>query len=145
MSDVRPGIIYTDGACIKNPGPAGAGFVICDQTGATLTEGSIPIGRGTNNIAEYSAVIAALEAAHSLNLTHLVIRSDSELLVKQMNGQYRVKDAQLRRLHMQVRELMPRFEKVAFEHIRRWYNERADELAGEAAKISAGKKKAGTS
>ncbi|MCE5218994.1 ribonuclease HI family protein [bacterium] len=144
MSNVRPGVIYTDGACLKNPGPAGAGFVIYDQKGTPLTEGSIPLGQGTNNIAEYSAVIAALEAAHSLSLTHLVIRSDSELLVKQMNGQYRVKDAQLRRLHLQVRELMPRFGKVVFEHIRRMHNERADELAGEAAKVSA-KTKAGVS
>ena len=60
MPDARPAVIHTDGACLRNPGPAGAGFVILDQSGNTLAEGSLPIGHGTNNIAEYRAVIAAL-------------------------------------------------------------------------------------
>jgi ribonuclease HI len=137
MPDARPAVIHTDGACLRNPGPAGAGFVILDQSGNTLAEGSLPIGHGTNNIAEYRAVIAALEESGKLGLTHLVVRSDSELLVKQMKGQYRVKDEKLRGLHIQVRRLMGEFEKVHFEHVRREFNTRADDLAGEAAKVSA--------
>lgn len=137
MPEARPAIVHTDGACLRNPGPAGAGYVILDASGKTLAEGSLPIGQGTNNIAEYRAVIAALEEARKRGLTHLVVRSDSELLVKQMKGQYRVKDQTLRGLHIQVRHLMQAFEKVHFEHVRREHNTRADDLASAAAKVAA--------
>jgi len=92
MSEVRSAIIHTDGACLGNPGPAGAGFVITDQRGVPIDEGSIPIGHGTNNIAEYHAVLAGLNRAAQLGLTHIIVKSDSELLCKQMWGVYRVKD-----------------------------------------------------
>lgn len=133
MSEARPGIIYTDGASLGNPGPAGAGFVITDQRGGVLKEGSIPLGRATCNVAEYQAVISALEAAAELGLSHLVIRSDSELLCKQMWGRYRVKNSALKRLHIRARRVMESFEKVVFEHVPRERNRRADALAGEAA------------
>ena len=139
MSEVRSAIIHTDGACLGNPGPAGAGFVITDQKGAQLAEGCVPIGHGTNNIAEYHAVLAALRQATELGLTHVIVRSDSELLCKQMWGQYRVKDDNLKRLHIQVREVMRQFTKVLFEHVPREKNERADKLAGEAARQAKGR------
>jgi len=78
-------------------------------------------------------VISALEAARDLGLTHLVVRSDSELLCKQIWGQYRVKNPQLQKMHMNVRQLMQDFQKVLFQHVPREKNERADELAGKAA------------
>jgi ribonuclease HI len=134
MPDVKPAIIYTDGACIGNPGPAGAGFVITDQQGNLLQEGCVPLGHGTNNIAEYQAVIAALGAAAEVGATHLIVRSDSELLCRQMSGQYKVKNPGLQKLHIEVRGLMRGFAKVIFEHVPREKNERADALAGEAAK-----------
>lgn len=137
MPPTHAAIIYTDGACLGNPGPAGAGFVISDQKGVTLKEGCVPIGHGTNNVAEYQGVISALEAAAEMGLTHLLIRSDSELLCKQMSGQYRVKNPGLKRLHVQVRRLVERFEKVTFQHVRREKNEQADALAGKAAKRAA--------
>jgi len=133
MTEAKAAVIHTDGACLGNPGPAGAGFVIASQGGEKLAEGSVPIGRATNNIAEYQAVISALEAARDLGLTHLVVRSDSELLCKQIWGQYRVKNPQLQKMHMNVRQLMQDFQKVLFQHVPREKNERADELAGKAA------------
>ena len=138
MSEVRAAIIHTDGACLGNPSPAGAGFVIADQQGVQLAEGCIPIGHGTNNIAEYHAVVAGLEKAAELGLTHIIVRSDSELLCKQMWGQYKVKAANLKRLHIQVREAMRKLTKVLFEHVPREKNERADKLAGEAARKAKG-------
>ena len=138
MPEVRAAIIHTDGACLGNPGPAGAGFVITDQKGAPIAEGSVPIGHGTNNIAEYRAVLAGLEAAARLGLTHIIVKSDSELLCKQMWGQYRVKDDNLKRLHVQVREAMRKLTKVLFEHVPREKNGRADALAKEAARKAKG-------
>ena len=108
--------------------------MILDDTGTTLKEGCVSIGHGTNNIAEYQAVIAGLEGAAELGLTDLLVRSDSELLCKQMWGQYRVKNPALKRLHLRVRGLMEGFAKVTFQHIPREKNERADALAGEAAR-----------
>jgi ribonuclease HI len=137
MPEAKPAVIHTDGACLGNPGPAGAGYVIVGPSGTVLAEGSLPLGHGTNNLAEYRAVMAALEEARKLGLTHLVVRSDSELLVKQMKGQYRVKDQKLRGLHVQVRRLMEAFDKVHFEHVGRDQNSRADELASAAARLSA--------
>ena len=134
MNEKREAIIHTDGACHGNPGPAGAGYVILDINGDTLAEGCVPIGRATNNIAEYTGAIAGLTKADELGLTNIIIRSDSELMCKQMWGKYRVKNPELMKLHVQVRQLMERFDKVKFEHVYREHNERADALATEAAK-----------
>jgi ribonuclease HI len=124
--------IHTDGACSGNPGPAGAGYVICDAAGATLAEGAVPIGQGTNNIAEYQGVISSLEKAHELGLRHVVVRSDSELMCKQMWGKYRVKNPVLMKMHVRVRELMREFDQVTFVHVPREHNEDADRLARQA-------------
>ena len=94
----------------------------------------MPIGHGTNNIAEYYAALAGLNRAAELGLTHIIVKSDSELMCKQMWGQYRVKDDNLKRLHVQVRDAMRRLTKVLFEHVPREKNERADALAKEAAR-----------
>jgi len=134
MSEHKRGVVYADGACIGNPGPAGAGYVITDPGGNLVTQGAVALGRGTNNIAEYQGVIAGLEAAARLGFTDLTVRSDSELLCKQMQGQYRVKDATLKRLHARVRALMRSFQSVRFEHIPREMNSLADRLSGEAAR-----------
>ncbi len=133
MSEVKAAVIHTDGACLGNPGPAGAGFIIADQEGETLSEGSVPIKHGTNNIAEYQAAISALETARELGLSHLIVRSDSELMCKQIWGQYKVKNPQLQKMHIALRGLMQGFEKVVFQHVPREHNERADALAGKAA------------
>ena len=134
MLEVRSAVLCTDGSCLGNPGPAGAGYVIMDQKGNTLREGSLPIPQGTNNIAEYQAVISGMEAAAELGLTHLVVRSDSQLLCRQIWGQYKVKNSALRRMHVDVRRLMSQFAKVVFEHIPREKNERADALATAASR-----------
>lgn len=136
MPQTKTAIAHTDGACLGNPGPMGAAFVLTDPEGAVLTRQSIPLGRGTNNIAEYHAVIAALKAAAELGITDLVVQSDSELLVKQMRGQYQVKNPGLRPLHAQVRELMRAFASVRFQHVPRELNTLADELANAAASAS---------
>ncbi len=143
MPDVRPAIIHTDGSSLGNPGPGGAAFVICDQKGAVLREGAVSLPNATNNVAEYQAVVAALGAAAELGLTHLVVRSDSELLCRQMSGRYKVKNPGLQRLHMQVRELMRGFAKVHYEHVPREMNTQADALALEAAKAAAGPRRGG--
>lgn len=137
MSETKPALIYTDGACLGNPGPAGAGFVIKSADGAVLRQGSVALGRGTNNIAEYEGLIAALEAARELGLTHVHVRSDSELLCRQMTGRYRVRNSTLKRLYTQAQRLMQSFEHVAFEHVRRERNTQADALASEAARRAA--------
>lgn len=133
MPETKPAIIHTDGACLGNPGPAGAGFIIKSADGAVLRQGSLALGHGTCNIAEYEGLIAALEAARELGLTHVQVRTDSELLCKQMTGRYRVRNSALRRLHAKARQLMQSFQHVAFEHVPRERNTQADALASEGA------------
>ena len=97
-------IIYTDGACRGNPGPAGIGVVICNESGEIVKEYKDFIGNATNNIAEYRALIKALELASDFSVTRLECFSDSELMVRQLNGVYRVKDEKLHKLFLLVRE-----------------------------------------
>lgn len=125
-------LIYTDGASLGNPGPMGIGIVLW-RDGEKLKEISEYIGKGTNNIAEYSAVIRALEIASSLNEKNVVVRSDSELLIRQLNGEYKVKAAHLKKLKMKVDELIKNFTAVKFEHIARERNALADYLSKKAA------------
>jgi ribonuclease HI len=124
-------IVYTDGACLGNPGPMGAGIVFVDK-GKTVKELSIPLGKGTNNRAEYLAVIHALKEAKKLGSTTLVLRSDSSLLVKQLRGEYRIKDPKLRELKAEVDSLLKDIT-VRFEWVSREDNVRADELSKKAA------------
>ena len=121
-------IIYTDGGASPNPGPASIGALIKDHEGQVVSRISRSIGRATNNEAEYGAVIAALTKALELGARRAELRSDSELLVRQVNGQYRVKAAGIRPLYLAVKQLQAQFEGCVFKHIPRELNE-AHELA----------------
>ncbi len=134
MAKIRKVVIFTDGAAEPNPGPAAIGVVIRDEQGKTVTRISQAIGRASNNQAEYRALIAALEKANSLGACDVEIRSDSELLVRQINGQYRVKAIALKPLHQKVTELLRLLEKFTITHIPREENTEADKLAGMALK-----------
>lgn len=123
---------YIDGAARGNPGPAGIGVIITDQDGAVLREIARYLGETTNNVAEYRAILAALEEALRRGAEEVVIYSDSELLVRQLLGTYRVRSAHLLPLFRRARELMGRFRRVTVRHIGRERNARADRLANRA-------------
>jgi len=125
-------IINTDGAAEPNPGPAAIGAVIKDEKGELHARISQPIGLATNNQAEYRAVIAALEKAIELGATHVELKSDSQLVVKQIRGEYRVKEATLKPLYDKVRELLGQLEGCRVTHIPRKRNKEADKLANRA-------------
>jgi ribonuclease HI len=97
--------VYTDGACLGNPGLAAVGAVIEDEQGRLITLVSRCIGQATNNQAEYTAIIAALEEAIRLGAEEVVVRSDSELVVRQIKGEYRVKNASLKPLYKRIKRL----------------------------------------
>ena len=120
---------HVDGGARGNPGPAGYGVVITDENGNVLAELAEGIGVATNNVAEYRGLIAALEwaAAHGHNRLH--IKSDSQLMVQQMLGNYRVKNEGLLPLYRQARHLMARIGAVTFDHVRREHNRDADRLS----------------
>jgi ribonuclease HI len=125
--------IFTDGCARGNPGPAGAGYVITDMDEKVLEEGSKFLGKSeTNNVAEYGALIVGLSKAMNISTGTLHVYSDSELLVKQLNGDYRISKPHLRDLAEQVRKLVRNFKKVTFHHIKRSKNSRADALANKA-------------
>lgn len=125
--------VFVDGGARGNPGPAGAGIVICAADDETvLWEAGIFLGQATNNVAEYRALLAGLKAAADLAAGEVHVVSDSELLVRQMNGQYRVKSPHLKPLHEQARELQSAFERCTFRHVRREKNWRADRLVNDA-------------
>lgn len=128
----RTWILHADGAARGNPGPAAIGVAIMDADGTELRAFGEAIGTATNNVAEYRALIAGLEAAHELGLESLLVRLDSELLVKQMTGAYRVKSAHLKPLHERARALVASFRDVRFEHVPRARNARADQLCNQA-------------
>jgi len=128
-------VIYTDGASLGNPGPSAIGATIKDEQGNLLACISQRIGRATNNHAEYRAIIAALEKAISLGAKHVKVNSDSELVVKQINGKYRVKKATLKPLYQEVNKLQSLLESFTITHISRWQNTEADNLANKALKI----------
>jgi ribonuclease HI len=123
--------INIDGAARGNPGPAAFGYVISHNGEAVLEENGL-LGETTNNVAEYTALIQALTKAKELKASEVLVRSDSELLVKQMNGQYRVKHANLVPLHRKASQLVDQFKSVRFSHVRREENREADRLCNEA-------------
>lgn len=125
-------VIYSDGASSGNPGPSGVGFVLTDESGAVLLEGAEYIGETTNNVAEYRALRAALDAAARLGARRVTIHADSELLVRQLNGQYKVKSSNIRPLYADVRQRLDRLEEWTASHLPRDHNERADALARQA-------------
>ncbi len=124
-------IVACDGASRGNPGPAGAGVQITDADGDVLAEVAEGLGAATNNVAEYTAVIRGLERARDLGATDVLLRSDSQLLINQLMGRYRVKSPHLQPLHRRVRELATGFDSIKFEHVRRERNTEADRLANE--------------
>ena len=124
--------IYTDGAARGNPGPAAIGAVIKDDKGNVLARLSRHIGNTTNNQAEYRAVITALEKAVGLGARQVILKADSELVVKQINGRYKIKNAALRPLYQEVVKLTGSLEKLTVSYIPRARNAEADALANQA-------------
>jgi ribonuclease HI len=125
-------VINTDGVSRGNPGAAAIGAVIRDGRGRILDTLSLRIGHATNNQAEYRAVIAALEKALALGVIRVELHSDSELVVRQIKGLYRVKKAELRPLYERVKELEKLLEAFTILHIPRRQNKEADKLANAA-------------
>lgn len=121
--------IYTDGGARGNPGPAGIGAVIYDENKNVLAEISEYLGVATNNQAEYKAVVAAIKKARELGAEELEFFLDSELVVKQLNREYKVKNKELAPLFVLVYNETLQFKKVVFKHIRRELNKEADRLA----------------
>jgi ribonuclease HI len=132
VTQARRVVLNTDGASRGNPGLAGAGWVISSPDGDVLSEGGAFLGRRTNNEAEYEAVIRGLEAAIGLGAEEVALRSDSELLIKQINGEYQVRNDRIATLHDRVRELMRRLKRVDARHVRREQNAGADAAANAA-------------
>jgi len=124
--------LSTDGGARGNPGPAAYGYVLESDDGHVLDARGETIGVATNNVAEYRALLAGLEKALELGVTELEVVSDSELLVKQMRGEYKVKNDALRALHGEASELAEGLEKVLYTAVRRAHNELADSLVNEA-------------
>jgi ribonuclease HI len=122
--------IYSDGAAIPNPGPAGIGVVLYDEEGGVVAEISRYIGEATNNRAEFTALIAGLEEALRLGATGVDIKLDSELLVRQLQGKYRSK--KMKELYGQIRRLLDEFELYTVEHVPRARNKQADALSKRA-------------
>jgi ribonuclease HI len=125
-------VAYIDGGARGNPGPAGYGVRIEDERGGLVTEFGAFIGHATNNVAEYKGLLAALRYASDHGHRTLTVRSDSLLLVQQMLGNFKVKNAGLQALHREAREWVARLDRVRFEHVRREQNKDADRLANQA-------------
>ncbi len=121
---------YTDGAARGNPGESGIGVIYKDEHGTTLTKLSGYIGEATNNVAEYQALLACLKSASNLKCTRLIVHSDSELMVRQLKGEYKVKDPGLKKLFLKAHGLIGKAS-FAFEirHVTRDLNKEADRLA----------------
>ena len=125
-------IAYSDGGARGNPGPAGYGVVIKDETGKKIAALSEYLGHQTNNVAEYQGLIAALEYANKHGHKALRLISDSELLVRQIKGIYKVKNSVLKDLHARAKELITKLDWFSIEHVLRGKNSEADQLANEA-------------
>jgi ribonuclease HI len=124
--------LYTDGACRGNPGQGGAGAVLIDEEGNVFATQKTSLGLCTNNIAEYKALILGLEEALKRKCRRLNIFLDSELLVNQINGQYKVKNENLKIMMRDVRKLLSYLDSFTVSHIDRSQNRLADKLANEA-------------
>lgn len=135
MRPTRPSCeIYIDGASRGNPGPAGVGAVCLDGSATPVWSVSKYIGETTNNVAEYQALIAALTEAHAHGQHDVAVKTDSELLARQIAGRYKVRDAKLKRLHEQAMRLLNSFRTASVSHIPRERNAAADKLAGDAVR-----------
>jgi ribonuclease HI len=121
--------LYSDGACRGNPGIGGAGAVITDAAGNVVWEGKEFLGHCTNNIAEYKALILGLKGALTQGYNNLEVYLDSELLARQINGSYRVKNESLKKLMAEISSLLSSFETIQVKHVLRCHNASADRLA----------------
>jgi ribonuclease HI len=124
--------LYTDGGARGNPGPAAYGYVLEAEDGTVLASHGEHIGSATNNVAEYSGLVAGLRKALELQLPEVEVVSDSELMVKQMRGEYRVKNEALRELFAEADRLARRVGTVEYRHVKRAHNEEADRLVNAA-------------
>jgi ribonuclease HI len=124
--------LFTDGGARGNPGPAAYGFVLEDEEGTVLAAEGEAIGVATNNVAEYRGLVAGLAKAVELAVAEVEVRSDSELLVKQMRGEYRIKNPALQQLSVEAGRLARQLSRVEYVHVRREHNELADRLVNEA-------------
>ena len=125
-------VLHADGAARGNPGPAGAGAVLFDERGEIVAELRRHLGRATNNRAEYEAVVMGLEEARRRGVEEIVVRLDSELIVKQLRGEYRVRNRALAPLAQRAVRLLSEFPSARLEHVPRERNAVADRLANEA-------------
>ena len=129
--------LHTDGGARGNPGPAGIGVLLTDEEGEVIAELASGIGETTNNVAEYKAVIAGLELALEKGVTDLRIAVDSELVVHQVRGEWKIKNDRLRSLAVTARALMNRFESASIAHVPREQNAGADRLANQGMDAAA--------
>lgn len=128
--------LYTDGGSRGNPGPAGIGVVILDSARKRIKDLYRYIGETTNNIAEYNALIHGLEEAAKLNADEVVINMDSELIAKQLNGEYRVKDSDIKPLFEKALGILKTFKAFEINHIERSKNKEADKLVNKAINLA---------
>jgi len=127
-------VLYTDGASKGNPGDAGIGIVISEPDGTVIREIGEYIGKATNNVAEYKALIRGLQECHEMGATSVEINTDSELLARQISGFYKVKSERLKPLHGEAMSILRHFRAVSISHVAREFNRRADELANEGVR-----------
>ncbi len=131
--------LYTDGACRGNPGEAGAGVILKDSSGKTVKKMRKYLGFMTNNQAEYNALLLGLNLARTSGVRNLQVYLDSELVVRQVNGEYRVKSPEIKSLHRKVLKMLGEFDKINILYIPREMNGEADSLANQAIDLEGGK------
>jgi len=129
---VKRAVLYADGAARGNPGPAGSGAALVDESGHVVAQAMRHLGHATNNVAEYTALIIGLEEARKHEVEDLEIRMDSKLVVEQMNGKWRIRHPNIRPLALRAGELLALFPKRSIRHIPREQNSIADLLANRA-------------
>ena len=125
-------IVNVDGGARGNPGPAAIGAVVQSADGEMLEERGERIGIATNNVAEYRALLLGIELAAAQGASEVELVGDSELIVRQVKGEYKVKDATMRKLHAEVKRALAPFDSWAIRHVRREHNSEADRLVNEA-------------
>jgi ribonuclease HI len=125
--------LFSDGASRGNPGPAGAGYLLIDPAGEVVCQKAVPLGRATNNVAEYQALRLGLEEALERGVERLQVNLDAELVVRQLSGRYRVKSPQLGDIHHKVKQLLAKLEWHDIVHVERELNRAADALANQGA------------
>ena len=131
-------VVNVDGGARGNPGPAGIAAVVATPDGEIIDRAAKVIGRATNNVAEYRALLLGIESAKAAGASEVDLVGDSELIVKQVLGEYRVKDANLAELHKEVRAALAPFERWSIRHVRREQNAEADRLVNEVLDEAAG-------